>query len=128
MTMKKIDRRTFIAAAPALACVPAISASAAPAEDPMCALVADWFKWRKIQVDLSHRPDGGNFDLPEQLEAEARYDALAEKIANGKATSAAGVAAQLEWLDEDSAGLQCLCELNTTALHNAIDALRGGLV
>lgn len=126
----KPTRRALLRTVPAAGLVAMVAGAvpAAPADDPMCEWVSEWFKWRKVESDLSFYPGGGDFDMPEQLAAAAKYDALAQKIATSQAKTPAGVAAQLEWLDEDTDGLQSFCKLSLTGLRNAIAACRGGLV
>ena len=100
----------------------------AATHDPIPGWFAEWKRWRKVEVELSALPEGGDFDMPEQIAASDRCEKLSEQIAHAKPTTAAGVAAQLEWLDTDSFGLGGIGDLNIFALRNAIAAVRGGLV
>ncbi|WCE67980.1 hypothetical protein PL335_06430 [Sulfitobacter faviae] len=99
----------------------------AATHDPIPGWFAEWKKWRKVEVELSALPEGGDFDMPEQIAASNRCEKLSEQIAHAKPTTAAGVAAQLEWLDIDSFGLGGIGDLNIFALRNAIAAVRGGV-
>ncbi|MFG6535796.1 hypothetical protein [Sulfitobacter sp. CS16] len=100
----------------------------AATHDPIPGWFAEWKKWRQVEVELSALPEGGDFDMPEQIAASDRCEKLAEQIAHAKPITAAGVAAQLEWLDADSFGLGGIGDLNIFALRNAIAAMKGGLV
>ncbi|MFG6566669.1 hypothetical protein [Sulfitobacter sp. 1A13679] len=100
----------------------------AATHDPIPGWFAEWKKWRQVEVELSALPEGGDFDMPEQIAASERCEKLSEQIAHAKPTTAAGVAAQLEWLDIDSFGLGGIGDLNIFALRNAIAAMQGGLV
>ncbi|MBM2290816.1 hypothetical protein JQX09_02750 [Sulfitobacter pseudonitzschiae] len=95
--------------------------------DPIPAWFAEWKQWRKVELDLSETPEGGDFDMPEQLAAAECHAALARRIAKAQPTTAAGVQAQLEWLDADSIGLGCIDDMNVHALRNAIAAIKSGL-
>ena len=83
-----VSRRSILGAAPAAGLaaflIGATPVKAAPAHDPLPSWFAEWKKWRKVELDLSERPEGGDFDMPEQLAAAARYDALSEKIARSR--------------------------------------------
>lgn len=116
-----IDRRTFIAAAPTAALVPA--GLAAETEDPAVDLVARWrannAAWRDALNSLDPTEDE-----PNGLTALAdETEALAERISATKPTTQAGARAILEWLDEDSVGLDVVCSYSVTALRNVIEAL-----
>ncbi|MEH6505021.1 MAG: hypothetical protein V7786_02010 [Sulfitobacter litoralis] len=127
-----VSRRSILGAAPAAGLaaflIGATPVKAAKAHDPLPEWFAEWQKWRKFELDLSALPEGGDFDMPEQIAASDRCEVLSKKIAHTKPTTAAGVAAQLEWLDVDSHGLECMCDLNISGLRSAIAALKGGVV
>lgn len=126
----KPTRRALLRTAPAagLAAMMAGAVPASQADDPMCEWVNEWKRLHKLQCDLSYLPGGGDFELPEQIAASDQSEELAARISRTEARTPAGVAAQLEWLDEDTDGFQCFCDLNIAALRNAISALRGGSV
>lgn len=53
----------------------------------------------------------------------SNFPCLAERISATKPTTQAGARAILEWLDEDSMGLDVVCSYSVAALRNVIEAL-----
>lgn len=86
--------------------------------------------WRELQnvkaeiEGLSSQPGGGNYDTPEILALNGREVDLERLISSTRAQTAAGAAAQLEWVtSEISQGLYWHGQ--TAAMQSVADVLRG---
>ncbi len=86
--------------------------------------------WRELQdvraeiEDLSSQPGGGNYDTPQIIALSDREVELERLISSTKAKTAAGAAAQVEWVtSETSRGLYWHGQ--TAAMQSVADVLRG---
>lgn len=88
-----------------------------------------WFdEWKRIRSEYLRDGITDGDENEHGVVLLDRAEALADQIAKTQARTIDGVAAQLDWIDKDSDGLECLCPLNVAALRNAVSTLRGGLV
>ena len=92
--------------------------------DPHPGWLAEWYKARD-DFDVAGRlPGGGDGDTPAEKAAYGRYDALAQQIAETKALTVEGVAAQMDYFVADYGD----ANWDTGALeHKVIRSMHDGL-
>ena len=126
--MSTLDRRTALLAAttaPFAFVAGRSTAALIPAPtDPLPALVARHRAATEAFIAAANEPDGGDFDTPACLAAAGEREALCEPIAHAIPTTPEAAAAQLEWLDRDSEGMDLGYPLYIIALRNCAAGLR----
>ena len=121
MTKSTPTRRVFMTALPAIATVPTAVMAQGYGRNGNTDPHPEWFaEWKRIEKDWMHLVE----DSPEQKAAwDARED-LAIALANTKATTVAGLAAQFAWLKEDVG--YYLTEMVGVDLDNALNVIEAG--